>query len=333
MEEGAPRELNRAPTRRISLVAIVILCVTYVLATPHQPAKVESIDHHLAISAMDQMREGENYYDAMDVALREVYGPAETPRAYRSPAIFLVWRALPSEMWIWYLYVGLVALSGWFVVVQSRHSIIGILVAAYLLSIARLRGGDGLVDQYAIVELWVLPAALGAFYGLRSGRWRLAAGLALVSSLIRELAIGLLVGGFSTALRSKRPLYPWIGAIVATAAFYLMHLLAVDPHLVTDGHETPLLGTGSVMAVLRIMGFGLPGGTVVGPILWALAIVRLRLDQQLLIALAPYLALPLLGLLADRPYWGILVVPFTLMLASDLIPDQRMNRMRSTTAS
>ena len=33
----------------------------------------------------------------------------------------------------------------------------------------------------------------------------------------------------------------------------------------------------------------------------------------------PLLALPLLGLVADRPYWGVLVVPTALALAAEAV--------------
>src|SRR5207253_2468918 len=112
---------------------------------------------------------------------------------------------------------------------------------------------------------------------------------------------------------------------------------AVSPYLAKHGTESPLLGTGRPpFSVFRWMGFGLPFGPVLGPVLWIVAVLALLgelpprrsgrgrdspwppvtgIDDFLL----PYLALPVLGFLVQRDYWGVLVVPFTMALTIGVV--------------
>src|SRR5207245_1533423 len=162
---------------------------------------------------------GAGYYPSMDRALRRQIGPAETPRAFRPPTVFVLWSLLPGDRWIWLLLVALVGATGWVLL--------------------------GLTDA------------------------------------------------------------PWAVPLIA---LYLLY--NASPHLSAHGAESPLLGTGRApFSVARWMGFGLPAGPVVGPILWGLAVWRLTHHRVFGDLMLPFMAMPVLGVLITRDYWGALLVP------------------------
>ena len=85
------------------------------------------------------------------------------------------------------------------------------------------------------------------------------------------------------------------------------------------GVELPLFHTGGVGATFTMMGFGLPLGAIVGPLLWAAATrrsVRLRNDVAL-----GLLVVPLSGIEISRPYWGLISLPVVLVFGTDEVVD------------
>ena len=121
----------------------------------------------------------------------------------------------------------------------------------------------------------------------------------------------------------------WVGC--RRRPLYLLHVALLQPYLVGRGTEERLLGTGSFGAMLDMAGFQLPAHQVVGALLWALAVVGLARTGRLAL-LGLYAMLPVLGLLADRPYWGAMVVPFLMVWAcegSGGAPRLRRARMSS----
>ena len=78
-------------------------------------------------------------------------------------------------------------------------------------------------------------------------------------------------------------------------------------------------------------GFQLPAGRAIGPVIWALAIVNVVRTGRFP-NLAFFVTLPILGLIADRPYWGAIVVPFLILWAGEELSDriQRTTRRRTT---
>lgn len=194
----------------------------------------------------------------------------------------------------------------------------------YLLNNANLHTPDGWFTAYTATELWTVPAVAGAFLAWRWKRDRTAVALALMAVLFRETTAGLLLGGLVAAYLDGRQMRLWVAAIGLAALAIWAHAECVSPHLVPagEGSEPRLLGTGGPVSVLRIAGLGLPGGDVVGPLLWgstlALVLRRSHWAQPGLV----FLMLPLVGLLIDRPAWGVLVVPFTLVLGWDAVARQ-----------
>src|SRR5262249_28783238 len=147
-----------------------------------------------------------------------------------------------------------------------------------------------------------------------------AAALGLVAVLTRETTVLFLVGGLLAAHRQNDKRWPWVAALGVCAVSFAINAHLAGPFLVSHGGtETPLLGTGRPpLSILRWMGYGLPAGVIVGPLLWAVSVlalvgrVRALPAQSLGVAprpgfddlMLPFLTLPLLGLLITRDYWG-----------------------------
>jgi len=68
-----------------------------------------------------------------------------------------------------------------------------------------------------------------------------------------------------------------------------------------------------------MMGVGLPRPTILGPLIWVLAVARLATDRELRLLFLFYVTLPLTGFLVGRDYWGYLVVPFAILWAGEAV--------------
>lgn len=311
--------MTRAPRWASVAAAVVVvgLCVGYGFAPARGQERLT--DQRIYRTATEHMRHGDEYYRAMDRALRATNGPAETPRAFRPPTVFLLWRVLPSQRWVWLAFVAFVGATSLLLLRLTGSVLAGPLVAIYLLTTGRPHHPSGFLDQYLLVEFWALPAAVGALLAVRGRRWWLAAGLALLATLVRELAGGLVVGGLLAAHVLHRPRRPWIVAAAVAAGAYALHVHLLSSHLVAHGREVALLGTGQgVHTVLSMMDVGLGGPFLLGAVLWCLAVWRVTRERELSLIVSLYLTLPILGLLVGRDYWGILVVPFTIAWSCEL---------------
>jgi hypothetical protein len=291
------------------LVAAAVICVGY--AAHRGDDGHLNVDHATYLVTVHNMRGGAGYYPATDAALRRFIGPASTPRALRLPTIFLFWRVLPSDRAIWLVLCASVFVSTWLLSRLTTTSVVAApAIAAYLLYNAW--------NKFTLVELWVLPLTAGAVVAWLRHRDRTAAGLALAAALVRETTAGLLLGGLVAAHRAKRARWPWLTAIGVLIGVSLLHAHLASPYLVEHGTESPLLLTGRPpWSVFRWMGFGLPLGPLVGPIVWALAVARVVRDRRLSDFMIFFLLMPIGGFLITRDYWGALLVPFTLAFAVD----------------
>jgi hypothetical protein len=313
--------VRRRLTAQRPLVAAAValslaICAVYAIAAPARGQEY-FVDQAINRVTVEHMRDGDGYYRAMDRALRQYNGPAGSARAFRLPTPFLIWRLLGSPRAIWLAYVLLVGATARVLASATDAPLVVPLVAWYLLRAARPHNAGGFVDQYLIVELWTVPFIAGAIAASLRRRWWAAAALALVATSIRELAALLILGGLLAALAFRLPRRPWLAAIGAAAGILAAHVALVQSHLVAHGSEIALLGTGGVRRVFTMMGVGLPHGTVVGPVLWLLAAVRLAADRERALRYGLFLALPIVGLAVGRDYWGFLVVPFMIIWAAE----------------
>jgi hypothetical protein len=282
----------------------------------------QAIDHHIDLRTVALMRHGLGYYDAMNRAMREVgHGPVDEVRAFRMPTVFLVWRWLPDDRAIWILFVALVVLTATMTFRLTRFEFVAPALALVLFATAKLRTGSGWLDQFAVVELWVAPATVGALLAWKREKRALAAGLAFVAFAIRELAGGMLLVGLLVALRDRSARTHWIAACAAASFLYLGHGDLAGTYLVAHGRgvELPLVGTGGAGAVVAMMGFGLPLGVLVGPVLWSAAVYQCcKVGSYLALGL---LAVPTSGMLISRPYWGLVSLPAVVIFGTEGVAD------------
>ena len=304
--------------RRACGLVLVGLCLGYALTPGHDNHL--NVDHAVYLTTVHRMHHGTGYYPAMDRALRRQIGPAETSRAFRPPTVFLLWSLLPGDRWIWLLLVALVGAAGWVLLGLTDAPWAVPLIALYLLYNAW--------NKYTLVELWTVPLIVGALWAWRADRPTVAAGVACAAALVRETSAPLLVGGLFAAWRAGRPRWPWATGLAVFAAGLALHAHLASPHLSAHGAESPLLGTGRApFSVARWMGFGLPAGPVVGPILWGLTVWRLTHHRDFGDLMLPSMAMPVLGVLITRDYWGALLVPFTILWGAEALQELARRRI------
>jgi hypothetical protein len=178
-----------------------------------------------------------------------------------------------------------------------------------------------------LVELWAVPLLALSHLGWRRERSWLAALAAAGAVLVRELAFPVLLLGLVLDRRHRRP---WlVGTGVAVAGYGLHTVLAMGAGF-DRGTESDLFGTGDPPgSVVRMLVFAFP--LALGVVVWALALLRV-VRGRVLVPVAALLGLPLLGLLVDRPYWGILATPFALLWAGELVGEVWSERAAASRA-
>lgn len=291
-----------------------VLCVGTGLQTGY---RLMDTDERVYRETLLAMRRGDGYYDAMRAALvRKEHAEPTQVRAIRPPTLYVALSVFPSRAWRW--VVGVVYL------------------AAMLLAwrLGRLYGDWGGPVAVALVgiwcqafsyylflhaELWGMPLALGAALALRRERNGVAAALAAVAAVIRELYAPLLVIGFVLARGRRR--MPWVGAAAATVAVYALHAVLAQRVLATHGYEAAMgnehLDWDFVVRALtlgpawweRTIGFATVIGGAVGLVRAAAVDVAARF-------LLPFAVVMLVAaVLATRVYWSaVWAAPFAAFL-------------------
>jgi hypothetical protein len=295
--------------RRVAAAAIVVLGVVFLFSPPQEPHRYNN-DQFIYTHTVARMKRGESYYRAASDSYKAVGGSVETTRAFRPPTAFLLWRWIPTKL-LWPSYVVIVAVATGLILLRvTTAPLVVPLVTIYLLALGRVS------VEYLFAELWAVPLVAATLLEIDRKRWRLAAGFAVAATAVRELAGGLLAGGLLAAVLRKQPWRPWVVGLAVTGALYALHARLLQPYLHAHGTEARLLGTGSLGTVLHMAGFQLPGGRAVGIVIWALAVVNVVRTGRFP-NLAFFVTLPLVGLIADRPYWGAIVVPFLILWAGE----------------
>jgi hypothetical protein len=303
-------------TRVLAVALIVGACVT--AAHRGLEPRQDTNDQLAYLDTVHEMRDGVGYYPAMEHGLEREIGPVESTRAFRTPTIFWFWSALPSDRAIWYGWLVVAGLCGLLTMAISRTALTGPAVTILLLlTMQRTTSFAPSGDQWMLVEAWVLPFALGTVALWQRGRFAAAAACATAAVLVRETTGTLLLGGLLVALLARRGRRPWLVGTGVALAFAVVHRQFVQPHLVAAGHgtEAPFFLTGAWDKVLEMVGYGIPGGWPVGLVLWIAALTWM--ERQRWTFARAYLLLPLIGFFAQRPYWGVLVLPFTVAWGAD----------------
>jgi hypothetical protein len=293
----------------VAAAAIVVLGAVFLFSPPQQPHRYDN-DEFIYAHTVARMKRGESYYRAASDSYKAVGGSVETTRAFRPPTAFLLWRWIPTSL-LWPAYVLLVAVAtGLLLLEVTTAPLVVPVVTIYLLVLGRVS------VEYLFAELWAVPLVAATFLEIDRRRWWPAAGLAVAATAVRELAGGLLAGGLLAALMRKQPWRPWVAGLVVAGALYALHAHLLQPYLGAHGTEAKLLGTGSIGTVFAMAGFQLPAARLLGGIIWALALADVIRTGRFP-NMAFFVTLPLLGLAADRPYWGAIAVPFLILWAGE----------------
>ncbi|MDQ1401866.1 MAG: hypothetical protein QOG03_182 [Actinomycetota bacterium] len=300
----------------MAMALVVVVCAVYLRAPGR--GQEQFVDEVVNRQTVDRMRAGEGYYRAMRDSLQANTSLPDSPRAFREPTMFVVWRLLPSAESRWVAFVLLALAAGVLTAATASTPLAGPAVALYLLHAARPRDGGLWIDQNFLTELWSGALVVIALSAWRRGLARITVIMSMVAVAVRELAFPLLIGGL-LASRVRRRRAVWLVAIMATIAGTGLHFVLAAQQTSSSGSQAMLLGTGGPDRLLDLAGVGFPHRTLAGAVLLALGWWRVSRDGALLRFIGPILALPLIGLAVGRDYWGFVVVPVLVVLAVEAV--------------
>jgi hypothetical protein len=306
----AEARLRRALTGAAAAVMITVYGAVM------RAGAVAHLDHISYRNTVALMRRHQGFYAAFQQGFGQHSGDhIGTARAFRLPTMFLLWRWIPPSL-LWPSFLVLVV-GGTVLLLLLISDVPPVVlpVAAYLLMAGRTPSQG--YDEWLLLELWALPAMVGCLVAWRRQRWWAAAGLALLAFLVRETAAPLLIGGLAASWRERERIVPWVVASGLAVVAYVAHLAAASHHLVHPGTDMAELGTGHPPAsMLHMVGWMVPGPDLIGLAIWAVAVAEVWRRRELLLV-GPVLAIPVLGLFVERPYWGLVVVPFVFFYAGE----------------
>jgi hypothetical protein len=303
-----------SPARVTSAASIVAICVVFAAWGPRANAGYVFEDQAVSLGIITRMKAGSGFYSAANASMIAAkIGPVSSARSFRMPTIYLVWRWLPAPPALWIVFVMMVGATTLLLWSRTTAPLAAVVACVYLLGAGR----QLFTGLWLMVEFWPLLPAAGFVWAWRLERWRAAAVFAVVAFLIRELAAGLVVGGLLASWRSGLPVRRWLIGVGLCCLAIGAHWWLASGYLVAHGREARLIGSESLpISITGMMGFLLPRGTWLGPLLWILAVIRLVRSKSVMF-LGPYLALPLAGFVVYRPYWGLLVIPVMFILAGE----------------
>ncbi len=313
---GRPRAASGGGQRRIIVPVAFILA----LVSAQQVPQLKN-DPAVYLDAVHRMRQGSGYYRAMDAAMQAFgIGPVESTRAFRPPTAFVLWRWLPSDRYMWMLFLALVVVATAAMASVVRAPYCALLFAGYLIVVG--------MDGYSSPDLWAVPLmAIGLALAWHR-RPLPALAVLLLATTFRELAVLAVIGVVIDGWHRPRVRAAAAGCGALLAALVLLHARGADPFLVAagEGREARFWGSAHVPASpFELAGAWLPGGVVLGVGLLVLTLLWLRTAGRTWL-LVPLLALVLTGLVAHRPEWGMLIVPFTLCMGVDQLVSMRSKR-------
>lgn len=296
--------------RRLPVVATAAMALSMAGSVPSfDPTRP---DPGVYLDAVHRMRSGAGYYDAMDAALRAGgIGPVESTRAFRLPTWFELARLTPNDRVLWwcFLLVTVATVAVLSRVVQRPLASLG--AGAVLLFIG--------LDGFTFPDVWAVPLVAVAMWAVQRQRWGVAVGAAALATSVREVAVLVLVAVVVCAAVRARSWWPALVAVAGLGLLAYGHAEAVSQHLVAagSGREAAFAGSSKgISSVFDLATAWVPGGWWVGLPLYAVAVWRLR-TLGLGTAAGPWLALPLVGVIAHRPEWGALVVPLAVAFGID----------------
>lgn len=280
-------------------------------------------DHYVFLDVIRRMHGGPGFYSAYRDAFVDVGVTLGQTRSFRLPTAFLLYRVVPVG-WLFALFlVVVVAGTTLLLLWLTERPVVVLPVTLYLLTTGRIPTfSPGSSESWLLSELWCVPAIAGSLLAWKRERWWLAAGLAALAAITREHSALLLLGGLVAAHVDHRPRRPWLVAIGATGTVFVLHTVLASGYTQAGGTDATFLGTVDPPAsLLHMMGWGIPTTDLVGLALWAGAVWALAHRRRDLLPAGGLLMVPLFGFVTNRPYWGIVMIPFTVFLASELVAD------------
>ena len=330
MAAPAPVEAAVVRARRLVVALSGLLSVAYLAFTDAGPSG--HADHFNYLRTVQHMQDGQGYYPAMRQAFLDGGVTLGRARAFRLPTIFWLWRWIPESLLYATFLLVVVVGTTWLMVRITNHPWAALPVALYLASAGRL-ANTAVSELWLLVEFWSVPALAGGVLAWERGRDGLSAGCFLLAALLREVSAPLLCSGLLVAHLRGRTRRPWLVALGVFSITFAVHLVIAQRYVVTPGNDADLVGTGNApWSVFGMATFPLPGATALWLIPFALGLYQ-AWRRDLLLLLAPVFGLPILGLVVDRPYWGIVVVPFTLLLAGELVAERISDARRRGAAA
>jgi hypothetical protein len=114
-----------------------------------------------------------------------------------------------------------------------------------------------------------------------------------------------------------------------TIAGLLADFAIAGHHTVATGQEAEFLGSGKgLTSLLHMVDWVLPNPEVLGLFIWILGLVYLARSRDDWL-LWPIMLVPLLGFVANRPYYGLMFEPFMILFATQLVVEGFVNRARA----
>ena len=340
---GAVEEPARPSTRALTpadhrgrgaATAIIAgLVVGYGLLVPQ--GGHHAIDHGGALDTLNRMRHGQGFYAAFRDAYLTIGVRLGGPRSFRTPYLFLLLRGVPPSL----LYPAFLALvvggTSAFLLRTTRRPLLVVPVAAYLLLAGRTPGGATGVEGWLLVELWTVPLLAASTWAWKRERWWASALTLAAAVLIRELALPVLLVALVLAARRRTPLTPWLVGLGVAVAGWALHIALAFQVGAKHGTESPLWGTGqppwTILHMLVYPAWRAPFA-VVGLVVWALALGWAWQHRGSVPPVGVLLSVPVLGLLVNRAYWGLPIIPFVVLWAGEQATDLAV-RARAGTAA
>lgn len=286
--------------QRVVAALLTVVAILVLASRPPDVPQTVDVDHLSYARAVEHMRDGLGYHEAMQQSMVETLGEPRNVRAFRPPTMFWAWQAGHG----WWVYVGFLAATMLALAWLLDRPLVVPLVATYLTVNAYPLLDRGWQAQWLALELWAAPLMLLTVALAWRGRDRPGAVAGTLAALVREHGALVLAGGLLSAWRARRPVWPWAAGLLVFVAFFGWHVWSASGLFVPGGSEPPAMEPVPWMA-----GFGLPWPLVSGWLLVAAAVWRSRAEWLTL----PVLALPLLGLVVGRPYWGLMIVPVAML--------------------
>mgnify|MGYP006924546466 CR=1 FL=1 len=283
-------------------------------SAPEIPGNIDPFVYHRVVQSMSG---GLEFYPSLDEVFRAYgMGPVDSVLAVRSPLGFWFLALIGNDNVTWLLMLAAATVAALLLARTLHNPVLAITVILFFESVGQV--------AWTAPELWASILVVAAVGLALDEQWIPAAVTATIATSVRELAVLVLVGIAVSQRRSGRSVVAPVVGLGVVTAFYLAHWTRASSYLVPvgEGRQADLFGTGSFPSgVLAMMSTWLPGGVVVGVILFAATLAWAHRRDRLAL-LAPVLALVLAGVLVDRPEWATFVIPLTLALGLDELVDR-----------